>query len=63
MSDGLRGTLNRLRSLRNAVGHTGRTKESLTSEIVGECVAGAVFGFHYVRLAADFLAAARAHER
>ena len=62
MSDGLRGTLNRLRGLRNDAGHTGRTKEPLTGEIVGECVAGAVFGFHYVRLAADFLAEERARQ-
>jgi len=61
MSDALRGTLNRLRSLRNSVGHSGRTKEALTAEVAGECVAGAVFGFHYARLAADFLAARRAH--
>lgn len=60
MSDALRGTLNRLRGLRNAVGHTGKPKEPVTHEVVGECVAGAVFGFHYVRLAAEFLAASRA---
>jgi hypothetical protein len=62
MPDGLRGTLNRLRGLRNDAGHTGKTKAPLTSEIVGECVAGAVFGFHYVRLAADFLAEERARQ-
>ncbi len=60
MNDGLRGTLNRLRGLRNDAGHTGRTKEPLTNETVGECVAGAVFGFHYVRLAAEFLTEERA---
>jgi hypothetical protein len=60
MSDALRGTLNRLRGLRNDTGHRGKTKEPMTNDLVGECVAAAVFGFHYVRLAADFLAQARA---
>jgi hypothetical protein len=60
MSDHLRGILNRLRALRNDAGHRGKAREPLTADVVGECVAGAVFGFHYVRLAADFLAEARA---
>ncbi len=55
----LRGVLNRLRDLRNGIGHRGKSKQPLTREIVGECIAGAVFGFHYARLAGEFLSRRR----
>ena len=55
MSDHLRGLLNRLRDLRNAFGHRGQAKAPLTREVVAECLTAAVFGFHYVRIAAEFL--------
>lgn len=63
LPDDLRGILNRLRDLRNSVGHRGKAKEPLTRETVGECVAGAIFGFHYVRLAAESLGLRRDVER
>lgn len=61
LDDHLRGILNKLRDLRNGIGHRGKSKQPLTRELVGECVAGAVFGFHYVRLAGEFLSKRR-HE-
>ena len=59
LQEHLRGVLNRLRDLRNGIGHRGRAKQPLTREVVGECVAGAVFGFYYVRLAGEFLSRRR----
>ena len=59
LDDHLRGILNRLRDLRNGIGHRGKSKQPLTRDLVGECVAGAVFGFHYVRLAGEFLSERR----
>jgi hypothetical protein len=56
MPDHIRGILNRLRDLRNDVGHRGTSRTTLTREVVGECLAAAVFGFHYVRLADQILA-------
>ncbi|MDP9036349.1 MAG: hypothetical protein M3O50_16230, partial [Myxococcota bacterium] len=61
MPDHIRGLLNRLRDLRNDVGHRGESRTALTRDVVGECLAAAVFGFHYVRLAGEVLAG-RAHQ-
>lgn len=60
MDSELRGILDQLRKLRNGIGHRGKPEQPLTKETVGRCVAGAVFGFHYVRLARDFLVKHRA---
>ncbi len=61
MPDHIRGLLNRLRDLRNDVGHRGESRTALTRDVVGECLAAAVFGFHYVQLAGEVLAG-RAHQ-
>jgi hypothetical protein len=53
------GILNRLRDLRNGIGHRGKTKQPLTRALIGECVAGAVFGFHYARFAGELLSVFR----
>jgi hypothetical protein len=53
------GILNRLRGLRNGIGHRGKSKQPLTRAVIGECVAGAVFGFHYARLAGELLSVVR----
>jgi AcrR family transcriptional regulator len=56
MPEHIRGPLNRLRDLRNDIGHRGLSRTPLTREVVGECLAGAAFGFHFVRLADEVLA-------
>jgi hypothetical protein len=43
------GSLNRLRSLRNGLAHTGKTDTPLTRNDASEILCGALFGFHYVR--------------
>jgi hypothetical protein len=53
------GVLNRLRGLRNGIGHRGKSEQPLTRAVIGECVAAAVFGFHYARLAGELLSAVR----
>jgi hypothetical protein len=53
------GVLNRLRGLRNGIGHRGKSEQPLTRAVIGECVAGAVFGFHYARLAGELLSVVR----
>jgi len=54
MDDQLRGNLNRLRTLRNQIGHQGRTKKPFTGEDCAVALASAVFGFRYVNLMVDW---------
>jgi hypothetical protein len=44
------GQLNRLRSLRNQIAHSGETDSPLTREEVADCIAAALFGLHYLRM-------------
>lgn len=54
----VRGQLNRLRSLRNDVAHSGVTKELEPTDL-GTCLAAAVVGFRYARLLGEFLSSAQ----
>ena len=52
----VRAALNQLRGFRNDLAHKGfAEKKPPTSTKVAECLAGAAFGFHYVRLAEEHL--------
>ena len=46
----IRGLLNRLRSLRNKLAHTGTLPHPLTQNDAAELLVAATFGFHYGRL-------------
>ncbi|WNG58534.1 hypothetical protein F0U59_30165 [Archangium gephyra] len=44
------GKLNRLRSLRNQIAHSGKTDEPLTRTEVADCIAAALFGLRYLQM-------------
>jgi hypothetical protein len=46
----IRGALNRLRKLRNAVAHRGKTDSPLRKDETAELLCAALFGFHYVNV-------------
>lgn len=46
----IRGTLNKVRKLRNRIVHSGMRAESVDPSIVGEALCAAVFGFEYLRM-------------
>ncbi len=46
----IRGTLNRLRDLRNDVAHDGRTKDPLDRKAAAELLCAALFGFRYIKM-------------
>lgn len=50
LSDSIRGSLNRLRDLRNGIAHHGQTKKPLTKEVAAEVLTAALFGLRYVQL-------------
>lgn len=53
LSDSIRGQLNRLRKLRNEIGHSGSISSPLERRDATELLVAAAFGFHYVRLLRD----------
>jgi hypothetical protein len=63
MDAGLRGLLNRLRSLRNDVAHRGATSEPLSKQQAAELLTAAVFGVHYARLLLNSVQQARDNGR
>lgn len=46
------GQLNRLRDLRNAIGHRSKTEKPLDRREVALCLCAAIFGFHYINFIA-----------
>lgn len=56
LPDHLRGTLNRLRSLRNQLAHQGVLEQPLASTEAAELLCSALFGLHYVRMLQPLLA-------
>lgn len=46
------GQLNRLRDLRNAIGHRSRTEKPLDRNDVARCLCAAIFRFHYINFIA-----------
>ena len=55
LPDHVRGVLNRLRSLRNELAHTGVLEQPLDQRGAAELLCGALFGLHYVRHANKLL--------
>jgi hypothetical protein len=55
LPDNVRGVLNRLRSLRNELAHTGVLEHPLNQRSAAELLCGALFGLHYVRHANKLL--------
>ncbi len=53
--------LNELKTLRNQVGHTGRTKQPMTPEQAARLARAALFGFHYVHLVERHVGGRMAH--
>lgn len=62
LSPTLRGSLNKLRDLRNQIAHTGHA-DDLTRETAAECLAAAIFGFRYARLLGEFIVRVQAQEK
>ena len=50
LPDHIRGSLNRLRKLRNDVAHSGRAAERLERNEVAELLCAALFGFRYLQI-------------
>lgn len=48
--DNIRGLLNKLRSYRNQIAHTGATKKELTKEDTADVLCAALFGLRYISL-------------
>jgi hypothetical protein len=55
LPDAIRGSLNRLRGLRNDIVHEGLEHTAVTGEHAGEGLCAAAFGFEYVRYAGPLL--------
>jgi hypothetical protein len=53
--DQIRGSLNRLRKLRNALGHGEITAQALRADEVAESLCAAVFGLRYLEVFEDYL--------
>jgi hypothetical protein len=51
LPDSIRGELNRLRKLRNALVHDGLTKDAVSKPLASEMLCATVFGFEYLRYA------------
>jgi hypothetical protein len=57
LPEDVRGSLNKLRELRNAVVHSGTSGSRITSQEAAEALCAAVFGFEYVRYVTPHLRA------
>lgn len=55
LPDQIRGSLNKLRSHRNAIAHTGTTEYQIEKPEAAELLTSALFGFRYVQLLEDAL--------
>lgn len=55
LPDHIRGSLNRLRALRNDIAHEGKLERVLKKEQAAELIVSALFGFHYLTLISENL--------
>jgi hypothetical protein len=63
LPDRLRDQLTRLLTLRNQMGHRGRTRGTVSKTDAAELLVAAVFGYHYARLLRDEIAKAQTEGR